>query len=106
VLLAEGNKKYNKSYRNILEALGPTKSPGQWVPGLFCGVKLLGWQFDHPPPTCMPSWCGKRQLHLYLILEDLRLDPFIQSNTKIHEDFISNNYFNSPTCFGGSSNHL
>jgi hypothetical protein len=33
-------------------AVGPTQPLIQWVPGaLFLGVKLLGREVDHPPPT-------------------------------------------------------
>jgi hypothetical protein len=33
-------------------ALGPTHSPIQWVPGaLSLGVKLLGREADHSPPS-------------------------------------------------------
>jgi hypothetical protein len=32
-------------------ALGPTRSPEQWVPGLSRGVKRPGRGAEHPPPS-------------------------------------------------------
>jgi hypothetical protein len=32
-------------------ALGPTRPPIQWVPGLFPGVKLPGRGINRPPPS-------------------------------------------------------
>jgi hypothetical protein len=46
-------------------ALGPTQLPIQWVPGaLFLGLKLLGREADHSPPSCaeVKEWVG---LHLH-----------------------------------------
>jgi hypothetical protein len=70
-------------------ALGPTQPPIQWVPGaVSLGVKLLGRQADHSPPssaavknewsyTPLPqyafmAWCSVKaqgQLYLYHILK-------------------------------------
>jgi hypothetical protein len=60
-------------------ALGPTQPPIQWVPGaLSLGVKQLGREADHPPPSSaevkeyvelylhspnMPSWNGVQLKH-------------------------------------------
>jgi len=43
-----------------ITVLGPTQPPKQWAPGaLTAGVRQLGREADHPPPTMgTTSWRG------------------------------------------------
>jgi hypothetical protein len=45
-------------------AMGPTQPPIQWVPGvLSLGIKRLGREFDHSPPSRAEEKMNELYLH-------------------------------------------